>query len=407
MKVVIVGNSAAGIAAAENLRNIEPLVKITMISEENRPPYARCLIAEVVAGSASIDSIRYRTDSFYENRGISLVRGARVNSIDPAGRVISCGEKGEFSYDKLLLATGSRPVCVEIEGAGLEGVFVLRSYDQAETIGRYAAGGKEAVVIGGGLVGLKAAYALRRRGLPVTVVVKSKHILTRQLDDFSAGMVEGELREAGINFIYGQNPVEFTGRPGGKALRSIVLEDGREIPAALALVAKGVRPNADLVHEAGGDTATGIKVNDYMETSLPDVYAAGDCIEVKDCVTGRQAPSALWTLAVEQGRFAAYNIAGRRKAYPQPLTRLNAAQFGKLPFISAGAVDEGEEYLTWKEAGGIYRMLAVREDRLVGCIMVGSIQQGGIYTSLIKSKRPLGNLKSDILKGRISAANLI
>lgn len=407
MKVVIVGNSAAGIAAAENLRNIEPQAKITMISEENHPPYARCLIAEIVAGSASFDSIRYRTDSFYKDRNISVVRGVRVNSIDPAGRVVSCGEKGEVSYDKLLLATGSRPVSLDIEGAGLKGVFVLRSYDQAVTIGRHAAGGKEAVVIGGGLVGLKAAYALRKRGLPVKVVVKSKHILTRQLNDFSAGLVEGELREAGIDFIYGQNPVEFTGGPSGKALRSVVLEDGREIPAGLALVAKGVLPNAGLAREAGGDTASGIKVNAFMETSLPDVYAAGDCIEVQDCVTGRQAPSALWTLAVEQGRFAAYNMAGRHKAYPPPLTRLNAAQFGKLPFISTGAVDDGEEYLTRQEAGGLYRMLAVREDRLVGFIMVGSIEQGGVYTSLIKSKRPLGDLRSDILKGRISAANLI
>ncbi len=407
MNYVIVGNSAAGIAAAENLRNIEPQAEITIITEENHPPYARCLIAEVVAGAASFDTIRYRTDSFYKDRNIRLIRGARVNSIDPAGRVVSCGDQGEFSYDRLLLATGSRPVTLDIDGAGLKGVFVLRSYDQAVTIARHAAGVKEAVVIGGGLIGLKAAYALRQRGLPVTVVVKSKHILTRQLNDYSAGLVEAELREAGINFIFGQNPEAFTFGPGGKALRSVVLEDGQELPAGLALVAKGVIPNAGLAREAGGDTAAGIKVNAFMETSLPGVYAAGDCIEVQDCVTGRQTPSALWTLAVEQGRYAAYNMAGRRKAYPPPLTRLNAAQFGKLPFISVGAVDEGEEYLTWQGAVGHYRMLAVREDRLVGCIMVGSIEQGGVYTSLIKSKRPLGDLRNDILKGRIPAANLV
>lgn len=407
MKVVIVGNSAAGIAAAENLRTLEPLAKITVLSQENHPPYARCLIAEVVAGSAGFENIRYRSDSFYEDRNISLIRGARVNSIDTAGGRIFYGEKGEASYDKLLLTTGSRPVRIGVTGADLDGVFVLRSYDQAEAIGRYAAAAKEAVVIGGGLVGLKAAYALRRRGLNVTVVVKSTHLLTRQLDLESATMVERELREAGIGFIYGQNPMGFTCAVGRKALQSVVLEDGREIPAGLALVAKGVSPNAGLVREAGGETAAGIKVNEFMETSLPGVYAAGDCIEVADCVTGRQTPSALWTLAVEQGRFAACNMAGWRKTYPAPLTRLNAAQFGKLPFVSAGAVDEGEEFLTWRKAGTVYHMLAVREDRLLGFILAGSIQQAGVFTSLIKSKRPLGSLRGDFLQGRVSAASLI
>lgn len=238
------------------------------------------------------------------------------------------------------------------------------------------------------------------------MVVKSGHLLTRQLDAASAAMVDKELREAGIRFIYGQNPVGFDSGTGGKEIRSVSLEDGREIPADLVLVAKGVVSNIELVREAGGETAAGIKVNEYMETSLPNVYAAGDCIEVKDCVTGRQSASALWTLAVEQGRFAAYNMASRRKPYPQPLTRMNAAQFGGLPFISVGAVDEGEEVLTWKEKGA-YRLLAVRGDRLIGAILVGSIEAAGVYTSLIKSKRPLGDLRGELLKGRISAANFI
>lgn len=406
MNVVIVGNSAAGIAAAETLRGLEPLAKITVLSEENHPPYSRCLITEVVAGSAGLDSIRYRSDQFYEDQVIGLVRGARVNSIDPAGRRVLFGEAGEMPYDKLLLATGSRPVGIEVEGAELEGVFALRSYDQAEAIARQASVAGETVVIGGGLVGLKAAYALRRGGCPVTVVVKSGHLLTRQLDAASAAMVEKELIDAGISFIYGQNPVGFSPGAGGKEIRSVTLEDGREIPAELVLVAKGVIANAELVREAGGETAAGIKVNEFMETSLPDVYAAGDCIEVRDCVTGRQTPSALWTLAVEQGRYAAYNLAGRRKPYPLPLTRMNAAQFGGLPFISVGAVDEGEEVLTWKEPG-VYRRLAIRGDLLIGAILVGSLEAAGIYTSLIKNRRPLGDLREGLLKGRVSAASFI
>jgi NAD(P)H-nitrite reductase large subunit len=263
-------------------------------------------------------------------------------------------------------------------------------------------------VIGGGLVGLKAAYALRRRGLPnVTVVVKSGHLLMRQLDGESAVMVERELLEAGIHFIYGLNPVGFTPKPGLKEVGSVVLEDGREIPAQLVLVAKGVRPNAELVRDAGGKTATGIKVNEFMETSLPGIYAAGDCIEVEDLVTGRKAPSALWTLAVEQGRYAAYNMAGRRKAYPPPLTRLNAAQFGKFPFVSVGAVDEGEEYLVRRETGGFYRKLAVKRDRLIGFILAGSVEKAGVYTNLVRSRKPIRDLRGKLLDGKISAADVM
>ncbi|MCL6635082.1 MAG: FAD-dependent oxidoreductase [Peptococcaceae bacterium] len=408
MNFVIVGNSAAGIAAAETLRSLEPGAGITVVTEEVHPPYSRCRVAEVVAGAAGLEDIRYRAESFYRDREINLIRGARVTSVDPAGRRIILGEKGDISYDRLLVATGSRPVGAGVEGSGLEGVFVLRSYDQAEALARAASTASRAVVIGGGLVGLKAAQALRERGVrEVTVVVKSSHLLTRQLDAESAAMVEKEMREAGIGFVYGFNPAGFNPKAGGESVGSVVLEDGREMPADLVLVAKGVRPNAGLVREAGGEAGAGIKVNEYMETSLPGIYAAGDCIEVKDLVTRRRTPSALWTLAVEQGRYAACNMAGRRKAYPPPLTRLNAARFGKIPFVSVGAVEQGEEFLTRREAGGIYRKLAFREDRLVGFILAGSIGQAGVYTALVKGRRPLGGLRWKLLRGSLSAADLM
>jgi len=409
INVVIIGNSAAGIAAAESLRLLEPGAGITVVTEENHPPYSRCRVAEVVAGSAGLNDIRYRPDSFYQNREIRLVRGVRVTSIDPAGGRIVLGEKGDISYDRLLVATGSCPVGAGVKGSGLGGIFALRNFDQAVAIGRTVAAVEHAVVIGGGLVGLKAAHALRSRGLyKVMVVVKSSHLLMRQLDAESAAIVERELAEAGIDFIYGLNPTGFVPKAGQDRVGSVVLEDGREIPAELVLVAKGVRPNTELVREAGGEIGAGIRVNEFMETSLPGVYAAGDCIEVRDQVTGRLTPSALWTLAVEQGRYAACNMAGMRKAYQPPLTRLNAAQFGKLPFVSVGAVDEGEEFLTHRETGGVYRKLALREDRLTGFILAGSVERAGVYTALVKKSVPVtGALKNKLLEGTVSAADIM
>lgn len=408
INVVIIGNSAAAISAAEHLRYLAPEAGITMVTEEDHPPYSRCLLAEVVAGVSGLEGIRYRSDDFYEKQDIRLVRGVQVTSIDPLAQKIVLSGHGEISYDRLLVAAGASPVGLKTPGADLDGVCVLRNYEQAQNIGRRASAANHAVVVGGGLVGLKAAYGLRRRGVPsVTVVVKSNHLLMRQLDPESAAMVEKELREAGVDFLYGLNPTQLVPAAGQKTVEAAILEDGRELPAGLVLVGKGVRPNTGLVSQAGGEVGNGVKVDAFLETTLPGIYAAGDCIEVTDRITGSRTPSALWTLAVEQGRYAACSITGKKKTYPQPLTRLNSAQFGKLPFISVGAIDEGEEYLAWRDKGYAYRKLAIKEDRLIGFIMVGAIEQAGVYTSLIQAKKPLGALYRKLSQGKITAADLI
>ncbi|MFZ5591452.1 MAG: NAD(P)/FAD-dependent oxidoreductase [Bacillota bacterium] len=406
-RFVIIGNSAAGIAAAETLRHLEPGAPITVVTEENHPPYSRCRITEVIARRAGLADIGYRSPSFYTGKGIELRQGARVVALEPANRRVILDTQEVMPYDRLLLATGARPAPAGVPGEELAGVFTLRSYDQARAIAQAADQARHAVVVGGGLVGLKAAIALRQRNLRVTVVVKSSHILMRQLDEESAALVEGELTAAGIDFIYGQNPAACSARPGTNAIESVVLENGREIAANLVLVAKGVRPNSELLRAAGGETGAGIKISRYMETSLPGVYAAGDCVEVTDLVSGRPAPSALWTLAVEQGRYAACNMAGRRKAYPSPLTRLNSAQFGRIPFIAAGSLEDGEEFIVRRQAGGIYQKLALQRDRLVGYILTGCLTGAGVYTALIKAQRPLGGLRSELLKGTLSAADLL
>ncbi|MBF7081800.1 NAD(P)/FAD-dependent oxidoreductase [Desulfallas sp. Bu1-1] len=406
MHIVVIGNSAAGLSAARVVRKLDATARITVISDEPGPAYARCLIPEVLAGVKDVSGINYAPQKFYQDFEIDLWSGQKVVSINAERRILNLADGRVIGYDRLLVATGASPVPPGWPGADLPGVFTLRRVDQAVDLGKLAPGCASAVVVGGGLVSLKAAYALKKRGLhDVTVVIKSPHLLIKQLDQDSAGLVEKDFTGAGIKFIYGMEPVAVTAGHEG-TVRAVELEDGRKLHAGLVVVGKGVRPNSELVRQAGGRVDKGIVVNDYLETSLPGVYAAGDCIEVTDLVTGAKTTSGLWTLAVEQGRYAGCNLAGQTRKYPPPLTRLNSAQFRSVPFISVGDVRGGDEQVVYKD-NRVYRKLCFKEGRLVGFIMVGRVDRAGVYTALIKRQKQLpGRLKDRLVDGTVTGADI-
>lgn len=406
LHAVVIGNSAAGLAAAGTIRKNKPNTRVTVISNEPGPAYARCLIPDVLAGTKDVQGINYVAQDFYQEYGIELLAGKKVISIDVAGRIVNTADGQAISYDKLLVATGASPVIPNWPGSMLPGVFTLRTAQQAAAAGKLAANCVFAVVVGGGLVSLKAAYALKKRGvLEVTVIIKSSHLLIKQLDRESAALVEKELTEAGIKFIYGVNPVAFLKGPDG-GVQAVELEDGRMLPAGLVLIGKSVWPNTELVSQAGGQVGKGIVVNEYLETSLPGVYAAGDCIEVSNLRTGTKTTSGLWTLAVEQGRYAGFNMAGQPRKYRPPLTRLNAAQFGAVPVVSVGDVHGGDSTAVVKKDGN-YRKLNFANNRLIGFIMTGSVSRAGVYTALIKQARPIDGIKDKLIDGTITGADLM
>lgn len=406
MHVAIIGNGAAGLAAARAVREIKPSAGITIISGEPGPAYARCLIPEVLAGARDIQDIVLAKQQFYHDYAIDFRPGKKVSSIDAGGHEITLEGGQSISYDGLLVATGASPVLPGWPGSDLPGVFTLRTAGQAVRIGEMARDCSSAVVEGGGLISLKAACALKKRGVrDVSVLVKSPHLLIKQLDRDSAGLVEEALTGIGIKFYYGAGLAAAVQGPGG-TVQAVRLEDGRQLPAGLVIVGKGARPNAELLKAAGGRTARGIVVNEGLETSLSGIYAAGDCIEVTDFITGQQAVSGLWTLAVEQGRIAGCNLAGRPRKYPAPLTRQNAAQFQNVPFVSVGDVQGGEEQAVYKDSG-VYRKLCFKDSRLIGFIMAGVVDRAGVYTSLIKrSKKLTALLKDRVIEGKVTGADL-
>jgi len=407
LHIAIIGNSAAGLTAARTIRKIKPSAGITVISDESGPAYARCLIPEILAGVRDIPGIGYATQQFYQDYDINLRSGIKVSSINAVNHKLKLEGGQVIKYDRLLVATGASPVQPGWPGSDLPSVFTLRTASQAVMIRKMAIDCASAVVEGGGLVSLKAAYALKKRGVKdVAVIVRSPHILMKQLDRDSAGLVENDLTSVGIKFYYGTGLAAAIQGPRGE-LQSVELEDGRQLPAGLVVIGKGVQPNSELIRNAGGKINRGILVNEYLETSLPGIYAAGDCIEVTDSVTGAQVVSGLWTLAVEQGRIAGCNLAGQARKYPPPLTRLNSAQFGSVPFVSVGDVQGGDELAVYQGAG-VYRKLCFRDNRLTGFIMAGLVDRAGVYTSLVKQAKKLSApLKDRLINGKVTGADIL
>lgn len=407
MRFVIIGNSAAGVAAVETLRRLGGYQhSITVVSDEPTGAYSRCLLPDLVAGKSTEYSIRLRPAEFYRRLEVELLAGVAAVEVRPGEKRLVLQDGRELAYDRLLVATGAGPVLPAVPGIEAEEVFTLRTLRDARRLSALIPRVSGAVVVGGGLVGLKAALALKQAGLArVTVVVTSPRLLIRQLDERAAAMVERELLNAGINFIYNARVKAFVAGPQGR-LTGVELEDGRELPAGLAVVAKGVRPNSGLVAKAGGKVGQGIVVDGNMRTSLEDIYAAGDCIQVTDRLTGQKVNSALWTLAFEQGRCAAANMLGMVRPYPAPLTRLNSARFGGVDVVSVGNL-EGEEVLAqYDPLCHTYRRLVFDGERLVGFILAGKVDGAGVYTALVKSGRPAWGYRRQLLEGQVGSVSL-
>lgn len=303
----------------------------------------------------------------------------------------------------------------EVPGADLSWIYSLRSYEDALAIGEAAGPARRAVVVGGGPVGLKAALALRKRGLEkVTVVEQRENVLPGQLDLEGSAILTGVLEGQGISFAFGSRVTGFDAPPSRDRMEpwTVHLENGTVLPAGLVVMATGIKPNTALVAEAGGAVGTGVIVNDMMETSLPGVYAAGDVAEVTDSFTGCGVVPGLWNIAFEQGRIAGANMAGKPRRFSRRLLKMNAGNYGGVPVVSLGesAVAEGrglEVYKTFRRRDGSYRKLVLKDGRMVGALLVGDVSRAGVYHALIESGRVISVRAGDLLEGRHSVLEML
>lgn len=396
---VIIGNSAAGIAAAEAIRKADKQSAITIISDEDYPAYCRCLISYYLAGQVLVDKILYRPENFYKENNITLLLNKKVERVDPKKNRLVCVDKAQIPFDALLVATGSSPKFPEVKGIKKENVFGLRTIKNATEIAERLPMTKTACVLGGGLVGLKAAYALSKRNIDTKVIVKSKQVLSQMLDFAAAGFVQRRLVEHGVELVLGQDAVEIIGEGEIKAVK---LDSGKAIGCELVVVGKGVKPNIELVKDTGIKINEGIIANNLLQTSIPNIYTAGDVCESFDITVQAPSINALWPVAVEQGRAAGVNIAGGNIIYDGSLG-MNALEFFGLAVVSLGMYKVPDKDPSYEELvldnpkEETYKKIVLKNNVIVGVILVKKISNSGVFLSLMRKKADVSVFKNCLL----------
>jgi nitrite reductase (NADH) large subunit len=416
MKYLIIGNGAAGIAASEKIRKLDGAGEITILSSESYPVYSKCLLPDFLSGQISEDRMFIRDKDFYEKKNIGINYNHNVINVDFKLKLVttsiadSFNESGTtFTYDKLLIATGSSQILPPIQGLDVSKVHFLSTLDEAKRIIEASKDARRVIIIGAGFVGLEAAFNLYKKGKEVTIIERFPRILMNQLDEKAAQVIQNSLEEEGIRLILGASVSEvstsvysnlvklFT----GKDTKSVVLEDGRRFKADMIIVSTGSRPNLDYVKNSGLNINRGIVVDNHMQTSMPDVYAAGDVVETIDAVTEKMSLSPIWPNAVIQGEIAGNNMAGNSQEFSSLISMQNASEFREIPMISMGitspAGSDYEEYVDFRPAEMIYRKLVIKDDVVVGMIFLGDIKNAGVIGSLMKSKINVGKIKHNML----------
>ncbi len=405
---VIIGNSAAGIAAVEAIRKRDKESKVIIISDEEYNSYCRCLISYHLAGEVSQDKIWYRTAQFYKENKIEVFLNKKIIRIDPKKNRVICEDKTQLDYDTLLIATGASAKFPETKGIKKKAVFGFRTLKNIRDIEGVLPITKSACVLGGGLIGLKAAYALKKRNIDVKVIIKSNQVLSQVLDFTGAEFVQKRLEANGIEVILGRDVTEVIGNGDIKAVK---LDSGKAIEASLIIVGKGVSPNIDLVKDTDIKVNEGIIANNLMQTNIPNIYTAGDVAKGFDAVLGEYSMNALWPIAVEQGRIAGANMAGESIIYDGSLG-MNSLEFFGLPVISLGVFKPGspvdyEEIKTTNPKLSIYKKLILKDNYLIGAVLAGDINKSGLYLRLIREKIDVSSFKDKLLEGNFGFPDIM
>lgn len=406
-KYVIIGASAAGASAAEILRKYDQKAQITLISDE-RFTYSKPLLSYYLAGKLSEEQILWRAPDFYERNKIETIFGVRAVEIEQSKQHVVLEDGRRVSYDQLLLAAGAAPRFPSLVGLEKAGFFGLRKLADAQNILALLPRARRAVILGGGLVGLKTAEALKRRGLEVTVLVDSPHVLSQMLDESAARIFEKIFAENGVRIHCRTRPAALLGT---ECVTGVKLGSGEEFPADLVIAGKGVDANLDLAKKAGLPFDYAIAVDDYLRTNIENIYAAGDVAQAKDVLRGEPWVNALWPCAVEQGRIAALNMLGKRVVYRGSM-RMNSVQFFGLPVISAGLavltpgplggrMGEHDETLELQPAPAVYRKIFLKDDTLVGFVLLGGemvVEAAGLLKVLLERRVDVSPIKEQLIE---------
>ena len=388
MRYVIIGGSAAAIGCIEGVRSVDKTGEIILITGETEWNYSRPLISYLLEGKTTRDKMWCRPDSFFTRNGVTVKAGVLATALDAGDRTVRLSTGERLAYDRLLAATGSRPFVPPIPGLEtVERTFCFQTLSDASALAEALRPESRVLILGAGLTGVKCAEGIRGLCAQIAIADLAPRVLPAVLDDTAAAMVQARMEEKGVRFYLNDSAAAFRGNTAR-------LQSGTELEFDVLVTAVGVRPNTQLVADAGGAVDRGILVDGRCATTLPDVYAAGDCAQGYDAVSGEKRMLPLWPNAMLQGETAGINMAGGRADYMQGIA-LNASGVFGLHMVTAGSY-EGESFTVQRD--GSYKRLVTADGVLKGVIMVGDVSRAGIYTDLIRKKKPLSEIDFDLIR---------
>ncbi|ABN51441.1 MAG TPA: NAD(P)/FAD-dependent oxidoreductase [Hungateiclostridium thermocellum] len=388
MKYVIIGNSIAAVGAVEGIRKIDTEGEITIIGKEPYHVYSRPLISYLLYGKTDEERMKYRGSSFYDTMNCKVILGREAVKINDAKKEVVLDNGEVINYDKLLVATGSLPFVPPMKGLeGVEKRFSFLSLDDAKKLESAISPSSKVLIIGAGLIGLKCAEGISKKVESITVVDLADRILSSILDKDGAEIVKSHIEKENIKFVLNAKVEEFINS------NEALLDSGEKVEFDVLVVAVGVIPNTGLIKDINGKVNRGIVVDEFCQTSIPDIYAAGDCCESFDITSEQNRVLALLPNAYMQGECAGINMAGGKKEFGKAIP-MNAISFFGLHIITAGSY-VGEVFS--KINGDNYKKLFVKDGLLKGYIMIGDVDKAGIYTSLIREKTPLSEIDFELI----------
>jgi nitrite reductase (NADH) large subunit len=394
-RLVVIGNGMAGCRAVQEVLKRDPdRYEIAIFGAEPRVNYDRIMLSPVLAGEKSFADIVINDEAWYRDNGITLHAGHKVTGVDRQAKVVRAEGGLEVAYDKLLLAMGSDPIRLPLPGADLKGVVTFRDLDDVEAMIEAVKPGARAVVIGGGLLGIEAAYGLARRGMGATVVHLMDVLMERQLDASAGFLLTQAMAERGVDTVLGANSEEIVGRDG--RVTGLKLKDGRTLPCDLLVMAVGIRPATALAKACELEVGRGVVVNDAMQTSDPAIYAVGECVEHRGMVYGLVAP--IWEMCKTLG----HTLTGADAAYEGSVlsTRLKVSG---VDVFSAGkfAGGEGCEDIIFRDAGrGVYKRIVLEDGKVAGAVLFGDAADGAWYFDLMRSGEQVGDIRETLVFGQ-------
>ena len=398
MRIVIIGSSAASKSAVETFQHSGvDNIELAIITKDETPYYSRVILPNYLAGYLTEEELVFYRPQSSKGKNPEIIKGV-VTGVEPSNKKVLLADGRQIGYDRLLISSGASPSVLLPEvspGEPIKGVCHFRNIEDIYQISELLTDATDCVVAGGGLIGLKAAVALNHIGKHVTVVHRSPQLLSTFMDRHGSEMVSRILNQQGIDFILCDTIEGYEIRQ--ERLSGISLKSGNKLETQLVVWAAGVSPNTEFLKGSSIEIDNGICVDDYMQTNIEGVFAAGDVTRAKNLLTDEPDTITLWTDATLQGKVAAWNMLGVKKRYIGGLT-MNSVVFDGVPFISMGNIKDADigndqVFTFFDQDKGVYRKIVVRDDRIIGAVFAGDVRYGGMVNWDLKSKRTIKNGK--------------